>query len=201
MATYITIQTTNDVSVVKSVHPTAALAEAAVEKAKPEVWAAVDDPVTDDVEPGWYYTAAVMGPAPELSKPASVSPDSARSFISDHRTELRELWRIAERAYSALWDNATVYGRWIEMNCRAAAVDANLSTASQLTVLLSEAQVAGDWWQVNHNATQWANVLVDDRSTWTYHWTDNEGIPNDRAAMALTDDTDFNWIAWLREDA
>ena len=185
MATYIVIRTMDGVSIVRSVHPTAAEATAAAAK-DPDL-AAVGAVVSDDVEPGWHFTA-----------PDRVSPTGAPDVAANRREILRGAWLAAERAYSPLWENATVYGRRIEMNCRAAAVASNLTSARYQT-LLSEAQWPGALWQVRHNVSQWAGVFPDDRDTWVYHWTGEAGAPNDSSLMELNKDAGFNWISWLRE--
>ena len=194
MATFITIETTDGVSVVRSVHPTT---EAAAANAVEKGWIAVADAVTDDVEPGWFYTAGDSAAEPPV--PARVSPTGAPDVASERRETLRLLWRRREADYSALWDNAVVYGRHIEMNCRAAAVDANLTTSSRYETLHAEARWAGSVWQVRHSASLWGTVLSDDRSTWVYHWTGEGGAPNDSSIITLNNDANFDWITWLRE--
>ena len=194
MATYINIQTTNDVSVVKSVHRTAALAEAAVEKAKPEVWETVAEPVTDDVEPGWFYTAA------SGATPASVSFLGEPDHASDRRAELRELWRQQARDFSPLWGDEALYKRRIILNCSAASVDANLADDIRFGVLLEEALIPGVQWYVEHDTAAWTSYATGSASE-NYYSTLVNGTGVAHANMTLNLAADFNWIAWLWEIA
>ena len=192
MPTFITIEVSNGENVVRSVHPSAEAAATAVETAKPAVWTAVTDPVIDDVEPQWYYTAG------DGRTQASVSPVSALPSVPDRRRELRVLWLRRESEFSALWGFGRVYAARVGKNCSAASVDDNLSDNDRFAILLAEAQIPGDQFFIQHDATTWTATFVGDGAT-KYYSTADDGTPTEESTVTLNPAADFNWVAWLRE--
>lgn len=129
-------------------------------------------------------------------------------------TVLRSNWAAREDDFRGIWaardgNAANLYVRWIEMNVRALAQPANITTDARYNKLLAESQIDGQFWYTHFSQTLWATYLPDDRSTWTYYSTAapaNQGSdpPNTRGgtadmAMELNTEATFDYVAALYE--
>ena len=185
---------------ITSVYPTSEAATAAVDAAKGETVFAGE--LIDDVEPGWYL---------DVNGPRRAPPLTVAEAIVEHRDALRVAWRERESEFRAAWaahtaDKATDYQRWVEMNCRAVAVDANLSDSTLLAVLQTEAEIDGREWHIQHSPTLWAAIWPDASAspprTWVYHSTAAGTDRHSRGCventdMAMTTDADFDYVEFL----
>ena len=196
------IYTTDDDSrmVIAMVYPTAELATAAVDAAKGEsVYA---DELVDDVEPGWYIIDDV---------PVRRPPPTAAETLAVVRADLLSEWRQRESEFRAAWaahasSKAADYHRWVELNCRAIKVDANLADDDRRELLQAESRIPGADWHIQHDPTAWAAIWPDTSSSpprdWAYYTTADGTDRHSRggveqAAMELDQAADFDYVHYL----
>ena len=143
--------------------------------------------VPDSALPGWFFDPADQSLAPEAR--------TGDSLKIERKTIHRGLLKQQESALEAIWaDSARVssYGRWLEMQWRAAQLDANFSKDEAWGYLRAEASIDGGFWYSAHQVLIWAAYLPDDRSGWTFWNTTPGTIRNtfggvDRAAAVAMD--------------
>ena len=123
----------------------------------------------DNALPDWYFNPVDLSFAPEAR--------TAVSLVDERKTIHRGLLRQQELALAAIWVDAarvSVYGKWLEMQWRAARLDANFSKDVAWGHLHAEASIDGGFWYSAHQVLIWAAYLPDDRSGWTF-WNTTPG--------------------------
>ena len=106
------------------------------------------------------------------------------------------------------------YGRWLEANVRAVAVDANLLDPVKRALLVAECSLDGPTWYWLHkvnDASGWYDRYSDNnRENWDWYYTVIVGLTPNTAiatlpagaasndALKLELDTTIDWVLWLR---
>ena len=145
-------------SQVLGLYPTAALAAAAAPGLPGGVVRVGDVPLVSGAVPGWYVHNNVLQPESPFSAAQTLAMRKQRIVAllrALERIPRIEVWRGADSTGEHRGARADSYGRWVEMQVRAAMVDANYSDVFKYNWMLQEASIPGPTWYWLHKLSDW----------------------------------------------
>lgn len=199
-------------SQVLGLYPTAALAAAAAPGLPGGVVRLGDVPLVSGAVPGWYVHNNVLQPESPFSAAQTLAMRKQRIVAllrALERIPRIEVWRGADSTGEHRGARADSYGRWVEMQVRAAMVDANYSDVFKYNWMLQEASIPGPTWYWLHKLSDWiAKNTQADRAMWRFFYTTaplgatnvtpdtRPGIAPPEAQRPALNSADA-WVPWL----